>query len=90
MDFESRPFVQRMATVAEGRRALRDRRANLDRRVKSGEIDSSTRARYLRAHQRQLVESLGYDKLVRWPERMLASVLLLTIEARARRLQSRR
>lgn len=83
--FGSHPFIRRMACAAKAHQALIDpqaeiykaleeRRANLDRRVKSGEISSSTRARYLRVYQRQLIESLGCGR-PRWPERTLVAVL---------------
>jgi hypothetical protein len=54
--------------------ALEKRRANLDRRVESGEISRSTRARYLQDYKMQLIDSLGYGR-PRWPERTLAAVL---------------
>jgi len=55
-------------------RALEERRANLDRRVKSGEISKSTRARYMQVYQRQLINSLGCGQ-PSWPERTLAALL---------------
>lgn len=97
-DFRGNSFIRRVAGAAEIRRALKDpqaqiyqaledRRANLDRRVKSGEIDSYTRERYMRVYRVRLIESLGYGR-PGLPERILVAVLVPLL-ARARRMRHR-
>jgi len=87
--FENSPFAHRMAAAVEDWQALQDRKANLDRRVESGEITSETEARYIAAHRRTLIQSLGYNRPSRWPERMLVSALLPFLAGQASRTHSR-
>jgi hypothetical protein len=87
--FENSPFARRLRAAAEGWEALKDRQVNLDRRVESGEIAAHTRDRYLAAHRRQLIGHLGYNRLIRWPERRFVAALLPLLDAQARRSASR-
>jgi hypothetical protein len=80
---ENSPFARRLRMAAEGWEALRDRQANLDRRVQSGEITAETRDRYLTVHRRQLIRRLGYNNPIRWPERLLVTALLPLLDAQA-------
>ena len=54
--------------TAEDWEALRDRQANLDRRLESGEISAETRDRYMTVHRRHLSKRLGYNPM-RWVRR---------------------
>lgn len=85
---ENSGFSRRLRIAADGWEALKHRRENLDRRVTAGEITAETRDRYLKAHRRQLIRSLGYHNPVRWPERLLVSALLPVLDAQAVRLRA--
>jgi hypothetical protein len=87
--FENSPFAHRTALAVEDWEALQDRKASLDKRVENGELTSETAARYLAAHRRTLIGSLGYDRPSRWPERMLVSAILPLLAGQARRSDSR-
>ena len=87
---EDSPFAHRMAAAAEDWEALQDRKANLDKRVENGELASDTAARYLAAHRRLLIEGLGYNRPIRWPERMLVSALLPFLAAQSAKRAARR
>jgi hypothetical protein len=87
-DFENSGFPRRLRLAADGWDALKHRRENLDRRVATGEITPETRDRYLKAHRRQLIRSLGYDNPIRWPERVVVSALLPVLDAQAVRLRA--
>lgn len=82
---ENGGFAHRMAAAVEGWESMQDRKAKLDKRVESGQITSDTAERYLAAHRRLLIEGLGYNRPIRWPERMLASALLPLLASEARR-----
>jgi hypothetical protein len=73
---QDRRFTQWLATTARNRRALKERRANLDQRVQRGEISPGTRARYLAAHRRQARRILGDSSPLWWPGRWLRRISL--------------
>jgi hypothetical protein len=73
---QDRRFTQWLATTARNRRALKERRANLDQRVQRGEISPGTRARYLAAERRQARRLRGDSWPDRWAKRIFLKVAL--------------
>ncbi|HEY4464522.1 MAG TPA: hypothetical protein VGN41_17780 [Streptosporangiaceae bacterium] len=68
---QDRRFTQWLATTARNRRALKERRANLDQRVQRGQISPGTRARHLAAHRRQARRLRDDGSPLWWPGRLL-------------------
>jgi hypothetical protein len=75
-EVQDRRFTQWLATIARDRRALKQRRANLDQRVQRGEISPDTQARYVAAERRQARRLRRDSSPVWWPGRWLRRISL--------------
>lgn len=82
-EVQDRRFTQWLATTARNRRALKERRANLDQRVQRGEISHPGQrvdvAGRHAAHRRQARRLLGDSSPLWWPGRWLTWISLKVV-----------